>query len=320
MKVDQLAEVTKEQLNKDIEARAFLSEIKIATAKNGKKYANFVLQDSTKSLEARVWDYEDNETMFNNIKKGNIIDIKATVTEYQDKLQLTIKEVFLVEEEIDLSKYIPTSSWNYDKMQGNLMEFYDKVQSPHIKKLLDELIFSEDYYKVFCEYPAAKTVHHNFYHGLLQHVLEILYYCNTVAKMKRLSQIQIDRMIAIAMLHDWAKIIEYKKLPELGITTTGSMLGHIFLGAHHAMSVIEKIENFPENDMLIIINGILGHHGTYEWGSPVLPKTVEAQIVHEADKMSGDVESIMSHIEQNKDREEEFSGKLWNMGTDYYLK
>ena len=124
----------------------------------------------------------------------------------------------------------------------------------------------------------------------------------------------------MAMLHDWAKIIEYKPLPNVGFTEEGTMLGHIFLGAHNTLNAINEIEGFDQEDKLIIINGILSHHGYLEFGSPVLPKTVEAQILHQADKMSGDVESIMTFISEQEDEDEAFTNKLWNMGTNYYKK
>lgn len=98
------------------------------------------------------------------------------------------------------------------------------------------------------------------------------------------------------------------------------MLGHIFLGAHTALNIMNEIKGFDEEDKLIILNGLLSHHGKLEFGSPVLPKTVEAQILHHADKMSGDIESILSFMQQQEDNSDSFTGKLWNMGTDYYRR
>lgn len=320
MRINTLSDITKENINCEVEFSALVINIKINLTKNQKKYASITLQDSTKVYDAKMWDIDSQEDVINNIKEAILVDVEASVSEYQDKLQLTINKISkCANKDIDYSKYIPTSNWNFEKMQRALSEFKDRIKSPHIKQLIENMVFSKQYYKKFCEYPAAKSVHHNFYHGLLQHVIEVLNYCMTVAKLKRLTDLQVDRMLAIAFLHDWAKTIEYKQLPATGFTVEGSMLGHIFLGAHYALNEINKIKDFPEEDMLIIINGLLGHHGKIEYGSPVLPKSVEAQIVHEADKISGDIESILSFLDTNNDKQESFTDKLWNMGTEYYI-
>lgn len=320
MRIHALSDIAKENINSEIEFTALAGNAKINLTKNAKKYASITLMDSTKSYDAKMWDISGQEDVINSIKEGIIVDVVASVSEYQEKIQLTINKIIKHEEnDIDYSKFIPTSTWNFEKMQKAILEFKEKIKSPHIKQLVENMVFSETHYSDFCEYPAAKSVHHNFYHGLLQHVIEVLSYCMTVAKLKRLSDLQVDRMLAIAFLHDWAKTIEYKKLPATGFTIQGSMLGHIFLGSHYALNEINKIKDFPEEDMLIIINGLLGHHGKIEYGSPVLPKSVEAQIVHEADKISGDIESILSFMEDNNDKQQGFTDKLWNMGTEYYV-
>lgn len=320
MFIKNLNEISKEYLNTVIEINALLSDIKVKVTKTDKRYADLIIQDKTRVMEVKLWDYDEYETILTKVSINNIYNFKALVGEYQGQVQLTIKNLkFNDNQDISIKDFIPTSSRNYESMINGLNLFYEKVQSSHMKELLNRMIFCDEYLDKFTAYPAAMKIHHNFYHGLLHHTLEILTYAQTVGKVKKLTQKQMDRLIVICMLHDWAKIMEYKPLPELGFTDQGAMLGHIFLGAHYTLNAIDEIEDFPYEDKLVILNGILGHHGNLEWGSPVLPKTIEAQILHQCDKMSGDIESILSFMSEQSD-EDLFTTKLWNMGTEYYKK
>ncbi len=321
MSIKQLKDINKNYISQNFEATVLMSDIKVKASKNGKRYADLIIQDASKMIEAKYWDYEENQDFISALSSEDPINIKAVVGEYQGQLQITIKHIAKANlDEVNMGDLIPTSTWGIDSMTKGLDFFYEKVNSPHMKELIDRMIFTNDYFKKYSTHPAARQVHHNFYHGLLQHTLEVLKFGYTVATTKKLSDRQIERLIVMTMLHDWAKIIEYKALPSVGFTDEGTMLGHIFLGAHNTLNVINTIDNFDEDDKLIILNGILGHHGHLEFGSPVLPKTVEAQILHQADKMSGDIESIMSFMTDQEDEEDTFTTKLWNMGTDYYKK
>lgn len=316
----QLKEISKENLNEVIDLVVLISDVRVKKTKTDKEYADLTVQDASKIMEVKCWDYEKFQSLFEEIEANDPVEIKGLVGEYAGQIQLTVKDVKKLPKGVaEVQNLIPTSTWDYEAMEKGLRVFYEKIETPEFRKLIDQLIFSDEYYEKFMTYPAAKKVHHNFYHGILQHTLEVLKYSFTVATTKKLSQRQIDRLIVMAFLHDWAKIKEYAPLPKNDLTDEGIMLGHIFLGTHEALNVINGIEGFPEEDKLIILNGMLGHHGALEFGSPVLPKTIEAQILHQSDKMSGDIESILSFMEENRD-EESFTPKLWNMGTAYYKK
>ncbi|MDR5659329.1 OB-fold nucleic acid binding domain-containing protein [Serpentinicella sp. ANB-PHB4] len=319
MFINKLKDIGKEHLHTVVECIVLLSDVKIKVSRNGKEYADIIIQDRSKAMEVKLWDYEKYSDFFQSLDNNSIVKVHGQVGEYQSQLQLTIKEIEKYEKaDISIKDFIPTSNVQIDSMINGLKGYYNKVQSEHLKVLLDKMIFEEENFNKFMTYPAAKKVHHNFYHGLIHHTLELLSYAQTVAKVKKLTQHQYERLIVMCMLHDWAKTLEYKALPDIGFTEEGTMLGHIFMGAHYTLNAINTIPNFNHNDKLVILNGILGHHGSLEFGSPVLPKTVEAQILHQIDKLSGDIESILSFIEDHSEDEEMFTGKLWNMGTDYY--
>ncbi len=315
----ELKSITRNEINQEVVLTALLVDVKIKKTKNGKKYADLVVQDASMKREVKLWDADEEDPLMKKRDEPPVVELVALVGEYQGKLQLTAQKIREVDgNTVDMRALLPSSRWNYDQMKQWLAEFRDSIETLPIKTLVDKMVFEEPYYEKYCTYPAAKSVHHNFRHGILQHTLEVLKYCVMVATTKKLTQRQVDRLIAIAFLHDWAKTIEYEPLPSNQLSDEGKMLGHIFIGAHSAMNIINSIEDFDRDDALIILNGILGHHGMMEWGSPVLPKTVEAQILHQVDKLSGDIESILSFMDENKEATENFTERLWNMGTEYY--
>jgi 3'-5' exoribonuclease len=308
-----------ELMNSDILITLLLTEIKVKADKNRKRYADLQVQDDTMQMDVRLWEYDSQETVLQKMEMPAIVDCLLTVGEYQGKIQLTARScVPTTARDIRIDQLVQSSSWDPERMKTWLREFFEFIHSSHIRELIQRMIFEPPYYDRYCTFPAARKVHHNYRCGMLHHTLEVLKYAKMIAKTKNLSDIQQDRLLAMAFLHDWAKIIEYEPLPAGGMTTEGRMLGHIFIGAHHTQNVINRIEGFDHDDALIILNGILSHHGSLEWGSPVLPKTVEAQILHQADKMSADIESIMSFMEAQKNQPGDFTEKLWNMGTDFY--
>lgn len=314
-----LNQISDEYLNKEVTMTLLLTEIKVKKARNGKEYADIFLQDQTQKSEARLWDYHTNKTLLTQLEYPCIVDCVLYVGEYKGQIQLTINNLQKSANQfITLDQLVQKSKWNVDKMKEWINDYYEFIQSPHIKSLVHKLVFSEQYYDKFCTHPAAKSVHHNYMHGILQHTLEVLKYVKIVAGLKKLSQRQTDRLLAMAFLHDWAKIKEYEPVPLNELTLEGRLLGHIFIGAYETKKTIETINGFNKDDEYIILNGILGHHGSYEWGSPVLPKTIEAQILHQADKLSGDVESVLAFMESQGDLENGFTNRLWNMGTEYY--
>ena len=314
-----LSQITSEFMNKEVSLTLLLTEVKVKKARNGNRYADVNLQDRTQKSEARLWEYDAHDDFFGNLKYPSIVDCILQVGEYKGQVQLTVKKCQLSSNpDITIDQLVQRSKWNIVKMKEWLNDYYEFIQAPHIKELVYKMVFAEPYYDMFCTHPAAKTVHHNYMHGILQHTLEVLKYTKIVAGTKRLTQRQTDRLLAMAFLHDWAKIREYEAVPSSSLTLEGRLLGHIFIGTYEAKKTIAEIDGFNEDDALIILNGMLGHHGSYEWGSPVLPKTVEAQILHQADKLSGDVESIISFMESQEESGDGFTDRLWNMGTDYY--
>lgn len=321
MKVEQLKDITLECVNQNFEFIVLISDINIKVAKNGNGFVDFIIQDASKIMDAKYWEYDDNKEFISSINIGEPVKIKVFINKYLDKAQIIIKDIKKLDKsEVDIKDLILTSDWNYDKMIEGLKFFYKKITFSHLQELLDKMIFSDDYFEKFSTHLAAKKLHHNYYHGLLQHTLEVLKFAYTVAITKELSNRQQERLIVMAMLHDWGKIIEYESFPNIDFTNEGEMLGHIFLGTHKTLNCINEIENFDEDDKLIILNGILSHHGKPEFGSPIMPKTIEAQILHQADVMSGNTESIITLIKSQEDEKEAFTSKLWNMENTHYYK
>jgi 3'-5' exoribonuclease len=175
MGIKQLKDIDRNYISQSFELVVLIGDVKVRVARNGKRFADIIIQDASRMVEAKYWDYEDNEEFINSIGAEEAVNIKAVVGEYQGQIQVTIKHIEKVDmDSVNIADLIPTSTWELDSMKSGLDFFYEKIKSPHMKKLLDRMIFFSDHFKMFSTHPAARRVHHNYYHGLLQHTLEVL--------------------------------------------------------------------------------------------------------------------------------------------------
>jgi 3'-5' exoribonuclease len=183
-------------------------------------------------------------------------------------------------------------------MYNQLMGYIKTMQNPYIKKLLEEIfqkhpVISKD----FKYHSAAKTMHHNYRGGLVEHTLSVTQICDFMAP--RYQFVDRDMLVACAMLHDVAKIMELSDFPENDYTDEGQLLGHIFMGAQLMRDTAAKIEGFPKQLANLMMHCILSHHGELEYGSPKVPETIEAFILHCADNMDAKTKMFEDMIASN---------------------
>lgn len=248
----------------------------------GKSYLSLLLQDKTGVINAKVWDLNNNIKSF---EENDFIKIDGTVLSYQNEPQLTIKKIRKsLDGEYEPKDYIPTTDKNIDELYKKMVDIIENVKNPYIKELLQNIYIKNEDIKVkFKEHSAAKTMHHNYMGGLLEHTLSICEICEFLAKHYHF--VDKDILIASAFLHDIGKIFELSPFPDNDYTDDGQLLGHIIIGTELVTKECSKIEGFPHQLKSLIKHSILSHHGEYEFGSPKRPKTVEAFILHCADEL-----------------------------------
>lgn len=258
--------------------------------KTGKPYDKLVLSDKTGSVDAMIWD--PNSPGIDDFDALDYILVNAVVNNYQGANQLNIKRVRKCHEgEYNPADYLPVSERDIEEMWQEFTAYIDTVKNPYLHKLL-ELFFVEDsnFIASFKKSSAAKSVHHGFVGGLLEHSLSVTNMCNYYAK--AYPMLKRDLLISVAMLHDIGKIKELSEFPQNDYTDEGQLLGHIVMGAHFVMERMESIPDFPAKLSSEVTHCILAHHGEYEFGSPKKPALMEAVAIHFADNTDAKMETM----------------------------
>lgn len=255
-------------------------------SRSGKNYLSLLLQDKTGTINAKVWELNN---QIQNFEENDFIKIDATVLTYQNELQLTVRKIRKSQEgEYEPMDYIPSTDKNIEELFKEIINIINSLENKHIKTLLENIYIKNDELRErFKVHSAAKSMHHNYMGGLLEHTLSISQICNFLAG--HYSFANRDILIASAMLHDVGKMFELSSFPDNDYTDDGQLLGHIVIGTELVTSETSKIEGFPHQLKSLLKHSILSHHGEYEYGSPKKPKTVEAFILHCADELDAKI-------------------------------
>lgn len=270
-----------------------------AVTKNGKNYLNVILQDKTGTIDAKVWD--PNSAGIEEFDTMDYIEVYGDVSSFQGALQVSVKRVRTCREgEYDPTDYLPTSSKDINEMYAELMEAIGKTKDPYLKALLDAFfVEDEEFIQKFKMSSAAKTVHHGFVGGLLEHTLGVTrlceFYCRQYPMIKR------DLLITAAICHDIGKIKEISAFPQNDYTDDGNLLGHIVMGVEMIGEKIRDIDGFPHVLAGELKHCILAHHGEYEFGSPKKPALIEAVALNFADNTDAKIE-IFTELLQGTDQ------------------
>ena len=259
-----------------------------AVTKNGKDYWNVILQDCTGTMDAKVW--EVNSPSIIDFETGDFVYIFGEVTSFNGSLQISVKQSRPAKEgEYNPAEYFPMTSKDIDEMWKKLEDYIASVKNPHLNALLNR-IFIEDtaLSERFKKNSAAKSMHHGFIGGLLEHTLSVTDNCEFMAG--RYPMLKRDLLITAALLHDVGKTKEISLFPENDYTDEGNLLGHIVIGAQMVEAAASSIEGFPETLKNELEHCILAHHGKLEFGSPKVPALMEAFALNFADDLDAKME------------------------------
>lgn len=270
-----------------------------AITKNGKAYDNVILQDKTGTLDAKVWD--PNNPGIGEFDSLDYIEVHGDITSFQNSLQVNVKRIRKCQEgEYDPADYLPVSRKNIEEMYTELSGYIKAIENPYLKMLL-EAFFVKDagFIKAFKQSSAAKTVHHGFVGGLLEHTLSVTklceYYCSAYPLLKK------DLLISAAICHDIGKVKELSLFPENDYTDDGQLLGHIVMGTEMVAEKIKDIEGFPPVLAGELKHCILAHHGEYEFGSPKKPAIMEAMALNFADNTDAKMQTFTELLNNTKE-------------------
>ena len=265
-----------------------------ALTKAGKSYENLIFQDKTGTIDSKIWD--PNSGGIDDFDAMDYVDIVADVTMFQGQPQLNVKRARKAREgEYNPADYLPVSKKDIEVMYQELLGFVAKVKDPYLSKLLKGLFIEDtEFAKAFKFSSAAKTVHHGFVGGLLEHTLSVTKLCNYYVNYYPM--INADLLYAAAMCHDIGKVYELSPFPENDYTDEGQLLGHIMIGAEMVGDRIRDIPGFPAKLANELKHCILAHHGELEYGSPKKPALLEAVALNFADNTDAHMQTMIEAL------------------------
>ena len=267
----------------------------LAVTRNGKNYENVILQDRTGTMDAKIW--EPNSEGIGDFDELDYIYVVGSVSAYNGQLQASLKQVRKAQEtEYIPADYLPVTKKNTKMLYSRLWTYVESVKNPYLHQLLVSF-FKDDkeFIRSFAQHSAAKTVHHSFVGGLLEHTVAVANMADFVASQYPI--INRDLLITTALLHDIGKTKELSYFPTNEYTDDGQMLGHITIGAEMVHDHAAKIEGFPELLETEVKHCILAHHGEYEFGSPKKPALIEAMALNLCDNTDAKLETLTEVLE-----------------------
>lgn len=272
-----------------------------AVTKNGKPYETVTLQDKTGTIEAKIWD--PNNAGIGDFEAMDYVEIYGDVNSFQGALQINVKRTrYAKAGEYEPKNYLPVSAHNIEDMYSEMIRYVEGIGNEYLQRLCKKF-FVEDkgFAQKFKNSSAAKTVHHAFVGGLLEHTLSVVklcdFYCTRYKKLNR------DLLITAALCHDIGKVRELSAFPLNDYTDDGNFLGHIVIGTEMVGEKIREIDGFPERLAAELKHCILSHHGEFEFGSPKKPAIIEAVALNFADNTDAKLETFTELLSNASGRE-----------------
>jgi 3'-5' exoribonuclease len=276
----------------DITSPFLVKYLAIAEGKDGKSYLNLILADSSGEIEARKW--QGAELVVQKLKAGDVAIVSGKMNQFQGRLQLIVSELSkLNPDQFQIEDYIKKSSTAPEKMFDELLTIVQSLEEVYIRDLLLSVLYDPEIARRLKIWQAGKSIHHAYQSGLLEHILS----CSHLAIMLS-PHYKANRSYVVAgsILHDLCKIYELTEGPMVDYTDEGKLVGHLVKGLELLDHFSNKIKNFPYSMKTHLKHILLAHHGEYAYGSPKIPHTKEAFLVHLIDHM----DSKMNSLEQVK--------------------
>jgi 3'-5' exoribonuclease len=297
--------------NKIVTSNFVVVSKQIKPKKTGEPYLALTLGDRSGQLEAKMWD--NVEEVLNAFEQDDFLKIKGLVNKYKNRFQLTIHKLRkLGETEIDFSDYLPKTTRNIDELWQTLADFVASFQNPHLKALVQAFMSDPEIAAAYRNAPAAKTLHHAYIGGLLDHVVSLFRSCDLVCR--NYPQVNRDLLLTGVFLHDIGKTQELAYNRSFSYTTRGQLLGHMVIELEMLQAKLALVPDFPAELKTLLEHLIISHHGQYEFGSPKLPMFPEALLLHYMDDLDSKMEAMRAHFEREADMESPWTSYNASLG------
>ena len=293
-----------------------VTKVEVKTARNGKSYLNLELRDKSVVLPAKVWDNFD--VLLTKLSEGSIVKVAGSLEEFGGQPQIKIDKIRLAEpaDNVTHEEFLPKSARDLEVMKKELSARINAINDNNLKNLVNNIL-SGDAFEKFLKAPAGKGWHHAYIHGLLEHTLEIIKICDLMCDFH--SEVNRDLVVCGALLHDFGKTEELTFESTFDYSDKGKLLGHIVIAAMLVDKKASEIKDFPTDTKNQLIHLILSHQGKLEFASPVVPKTLEAIILYQADELSAKTNAYKSAINAEKGKGASWTKYLPLAETSLYI-
>lgn len=272
----------------DIESTFFVKYIALGEAKDGKKYLNIILADSTGDLECRSW--ANAEEIYSDVEKGDFVKVNGKVNLYQGRKQFIIKSISKLDKaEVNKEEFEVRSEQDPEEMFIELKDIINNLTDVYIRDLLLNVVNDNEISRRLKLWQAGKSIHHSYKSGLLEHILS----CSKLGVSLSITyKVNVNYVVAGCILHDLCKVYELTDGLNVEYTEEGKLVGHLVKGVEMVDRFSYRIKGFPYQTKLHLKHILLSHHGEYEYGSPKIPQTSEAMLVHLIDFMDSKMHSF----------------------------
>jgi len=272
----------------NIKSVFLIKYIAVMEAKDGKKYLNIILTDGKGDLEGRSWSQA--EEIDEKFKKGDFILVEGKINLFQGRKQFIMQRHDTVDASLmNLDDFIMKSNNDPEKMYGELLTIVKNLDDYYIRELILNIITDDEISRRLKTWQAGKTIHHAYKSGLLEHILSC---SNLAVYLSPHYKVNVNYVVAGTILHDLCKIYELTDGVNIEYTEEGKLVGHLVKILEIIDRFSYRIKDFPYQLKLHLKHIMLSHHGHYEYGSPKIPQTSEAMLVHLIDMMDSKMHSF----------------------------
>src|SRR5450432_3306914 len=308
--------------NKIVTSSFVVVSRQVKPKKSGEPYLALTLGDRSGHVEAKMWD--NVEDAVDACNQDDFIKVKGLINKYKNRFQLTIHKLRRMgESEVDFADYLPKTSKDIGELWRTLAGYVATFKDPHLKALVEAFMSDPEIAEAYRNAPAAKTLHHAFIGGLLEHVVSLFHSCDLMCR--NYPQVNRDLLLTGAFFHDIGKIHELTYNRSFSYSTRGQLLGHMIIELEMLQAKLPHVPDFPPELKILLEHLIISHHGHYEFGSPKLPMFPEALMLHYLDDLDSKMESMRAHFERETGNDSSWTSYNPSLGrtllnTEKFLK
>jgi 3'-5' exoribonuclease len=297
--------------NKVVTSTFVVVSRQVKPKKSGEPYLALTLGDRSGHIEAKMWD--NVEDAIDACDQDDFIKVKGLINKYKNRFQLTIHKLRrLGESEVDFADYLPKTTKDIGELWQTLAGYVASFKDPHLKALVEAFMADPEMAEAYRNAPAAKTLHHAFIGGLLDHVVSLCNSCDLMCR--NYPHVNRDLLLTGAFFHDIGKIHELTYNRSFSYTTRGQLLGHMIIELEMLQAKLQQMPDFPDSLKTLVEHLIISHHGQYEFGSPKLPMFPEALMLHYLDDLDSKMEAMRAQFERGGELEGAWTGYNPSLG------